>query len=85
MLNELKRCEEHTKPRGIGKDRGDDASLNSFDQTATMMLLDERARAFNQASVVNARRTRSLASAAAKAQIEMTGGVVVEFDASFGE
>jgi hypothetical protein len=84
-LNEHKRREEHPEPRGIWKDRGNGASLDSFDEAATMMLLDERARAFNQASVVNAGRTRGFASAATEAQVEMTGGVVVEFDASFGE
>jgi hypothetical protein len=40
-LDELKRREQHSKPRGIGKDRGHGASLDSFDQAATMITLDE--------------------------------------------
>jgi hypothetical protein len=50
-----------------------------------MISLDERARAFNQTSVVNAGRTRRLASSATKTQIKMADRIVVEFDASFGE
>src|SRR6266404_3423304 len=40
-LDELKWREQHPEALGIGKDRGDGASLDPIDQAATMMLLDE--------------------------------------------
>ena len=50
-----------------------------------MIALDECARAFNQAAIVDAGRAGGLASAATEAQIEMARGIVVELDAAFGE
>jgi hypothetical protein len=67
------------------KNCADNAALDSFDQSAAMVSLDECARAFNQASIMDSRRTRGLASATTEAQIEMAGRFVVEFDTAFGE